>query len=199
MSPLTEEDERELLTVARRALEAAVEGRAIPGCGNVAGALQEKAGAFVTLRERHALRGCIGQVERRNPLVETVAQCAMAAALQDPRFRPVRANELPAINIEISVLSPLVEIAPSEIVIGLHGLLVSRGFRRGLLLPQVAREWGWDAERFLEETCHKAGLPADAWRTGARLEAFTTHIFAEPGEPADIPAESSVNTTSSTA
>ena len=181
MSPLTEEEERTQLAVARRALESVLEGRAFSAPGEVSPALLGKAGAFVTLRAGDELRGCIGHVEAREPLVQIVAECAVAAALRDPRFPPVGALELPSINIEISVLSPLFDIRPEELVIGQHGLMVSRGFRRGLLLPQVPLEWGWDAERFLEETSCKAGLPPDAWRQGARLQAFTTHIFAEPG------------------
>ncbi|HUI41866.1 MAG TPA: AmmeMemoRadiSam system protein A [Terriglobia bacterium] len=183
MSPLTEDDERTLLGVARRALESAVEGRALSEFHGFARALREKAGAFVTLRRQGSLRGCIGQVEPREPLVQTVAQCAVAAALRDPRFPPVDPLELAAVTIEISVLSPLLDILPEQIEIGRHGLLVSRGSRRGLLLPQVAEEWGWDAERFLEETCLKAGLAPDEWRRGARLQAFTTQVFAESSEP----------------
>ena len=110
-----------------------------------------------------------------------VAYCAMAAALDDPRFAPLGAAELDGVAIEISVLSPLVEIALDRIETGKHGLLVTRGSQRGVLLPQVAEEFGWNAERFLEETCVKAGLERDAWKQpGTRLQAFTAEVFSEP-------------------
>jgi uncharacterized protein (TIGR00296 family) len=103
----------------------------------------------------------------------------MAAALHDPRFSPVSAKELSALRLEISVLSPLEDIAPEQVEVGRHGLLVSRGGQRGLLLPQVAVEWEWDGEHFLAETCLKAGLPPDAWQHGARIQAFTAQVFKE--------------------
>jgi AmmeMemoRadiSam system protein A len=109
-----------------------------------------------------------------------VRECARAAALDDPRFDPVTPAELSSLHIEISILSPLVDIAPQQVEVGRHGLLVSRGGRRGLLLPQVAEEWNWNREQFLQETCLKAGLPADAWQHGARIQAFTAQILREP-------------------
>ena len=194
MSPLTEDDERSLLALARQALHSAAEGRPLPPPPPASPALLEPAGVFVTLRSQGELRGCIGQVEARGPLVQTVAECAESAALRDPRFPPVAALEVPDIRIEISVLSPLFEIRPEQIEIGRHGLLISRGFRRGLLLPQVAPEWGWDAQRFLQETCRKAGLPADAWQHGARLQAFTTRVFSEGDQLEDAAAAASAAT-----
>lgn len=182
MSPLTEEEGRALLAIARQALEAAVLERPQPALQGYAGNLAEPAGAFVTLRREDELRGCIGHVEADEPLARTVANCAASAALYDPRFPPVFPAEVPCINIEISVLSPLTDIAPEEIEIGRHGLMISSGFRRGLLLPQVPLEWGWNREQFLEQTCVKAGLPASAWRRGARIQAFTTRIIAELGD-----------------
>ncbi|HEV2178116.1 MAG TPA: AmmeMemoRadiSam system protein A [Terriglobia bacterium] len=179
MLPLTEGEQQLLLQIARRAIEEGVPGerriRLEPGSGS----LCEPRGAFVTLRLAHALRGCIGHVEAELPLCETVAECAVAASQHDPRFAPVTAEDLAELRIEISVLSPLADILPGEIEIGRHGLLISQGFRRGLLLPQVALEWKWDRERFLAETCCKAGLARDAWRHGARIQAFTTQAFAE--------------------
>jgi AmmeMemoRadiSam system protein A len=109
-----------------------------------------------------------------------VRECARAAALDDPRFDPVTPAELSSLQIEISILSPLVDIAPHEVEVGRHGLLISDGGRRGLLLPQVAEEWNWNREQFLQETCMKAGLPADAWQHGARIQAFTAQIVKEP-------------------
>ena len=182
MLPLAEEQGRILLGVARQALAEVVSGRTLPDQPEFSGALAEKAGAFVTLRVRGSLRGCIGHVEADGPLVRTVAECAAAAAMQDPRFSPVRSSELADLDIEISVLSPLFDIQPSEIEVGKHGLLVSSGFHHGLLLPQVAVEWRWDNWRFLEETCRKAGLAPDTWQRGARVQAFTVQIFAEQPE-----------------
>jgi AmmeMemoRadiSam system protein A len=115
------------------------------------------------------------------PLFKVVQECAVAAATEDPRFPPVSANELPSLRIEISVLTPLVPIRPEEVQVGRHGLMVSKGRMRGLLLPQVPVEWGWDREMFLDQTCVKAGLPPSAWRHGATLQAFTAEVFGEEG------------------
>lgn len=141
--------------------------------------LEEKRGAFTSLHVEGRLRGCIGFVEPMFPLYRTIYETAQAAAFGDPRFRPVVQEELSRLQIEISVMSPLVAIRPEEVLVGVHGLLISRGGRRGLLLPQVASERGWDREAFLRETCYKAGLPDDAWRTGAQIEAFTAEVFGE--------------------
>jgi len=179
MSPLTEPEQQILLKLARGALQESVRRHALPETEELPAALREPCGAFVSLHKGERLRGCIGYVEPLKPLFVTVRECAMAAALRDPRFEPVTAKELPSLRLEISVLSPLADVAPDEIEVGRHGLLVSRGALRGLLLPQVAVEWKWDRERFLEETCLKAGLPPDAWRHGARLQAFTAQVFEE--------------------
>lgn len=180
MSPLNEAEQRVLLRLARLAVVAAVTGAELPGFDGPEGPLTARAGAFVTLHKSGRLRGCIGNIESQRPLYQTVCDCARSAALADPRFEPVTADELPQLHLEISVLSPLQEIRPEEIDVGCHGLLVSRGFQRGLLLPQVATKYGWSREKFLGETCLKAGLPSDAWRHGARLQVFTAQIFAEP-------------------
>ena len=141
--------------------------------------LLEPRGAFTTLHRNGALRGCIGYIEPLYPLWETVQETARAAALNDPRFPPVTHNELPEIRLELSVMSLLRPIPPEEVVVGLHGLVVAQFGRRGLLLPQVAPEWGWDRETFLSQTCIKAGLQPDAWCKGATLEAFTAEVFGE--------------------
>jgi AmmeMemoRadiSam system protein A len=182
MSPLTEAEQDFLLRLARRVLEATAAGNGIPPAEQPQGGLRERRGAFVTLRKWGELRGCIGQVEALRSVCETVCECAMAAALCDPRFEPVSPDEVPCLSIELSVLSPLADMSPERIELGRHGLLVSEGERRGVLLPQVPLELGWDREQFLEETCRKAGLPPDAWQHGARIQAFTTQIFAEPEE-----------------
>ncbi|MDP9263599.1 MAG: AmmeMemoRadiSam system protein A, partial [Acidobacteriota bacterium] len=125
--------------------------------------LAELRGAFVTLHLAGQLRGCVGFVQPARGLYHTVMEAALNAAFHDPRFLPVSTEEAPELEVEISVLSPLQPIAPEEVVVGRHGLVVSRGSYRGLLLPQVAVENGWNAATFLEQTCLKAGLPADAW------------------------------------
>jgi len=180
-SPLSDEERGSLLAIARRSIEMTAQGLGLPSLESPSGALAQRAGVFVTLHVHGALRGCIGQIEPRQPLARTVAECATSAAQHDPRFPPVTPSELHGLSIEISVLSPLFDITPEEVVVGRHGLLVSDGLRHGLLLPQVAVEWSWDAERFLVETCRKAGLSPDAWRHGARIRAFTTQVFAEAG------------------
>ena len=179
MSPLSEADQQVLLRMARRALEEGVRGHRLPEVEEPSGVLREHRGAFVTLRKVRQLRGCIGVVEAFQPLYQTVLECAVAAALHDPRFHPVTLEELAELRAEISVLSALIEVSPGEVEVGRHGLLMSQGDRRGVLLPQVAVEWKWDRERFLEETCHKAGLPRNAWQRGARIQAFSVQIIAE--------------------
>lgn len=146
--------------------------------------LVEKRGAFTTLHLGGNLRGCIGYIIAVNPLYETVIETAAAAAFEDPRFVPVTAEEAALLQIEISVLSPMAPILPEEVVVGKHGLMITHEGRRGLLLPQVPIEWGWNREQFLRELCHKAGVPGDAWKRGAQLEAFTAEVFGElsPGD-----------------
>lgn len=180
MSPLSPAEQECLLRLARQAIEAAVLDTGLPAFECSEGALAERAGAFVTLLKSGRLRGCIGNIESVRPLHQTVRECARSAALADSRFDPVTAAEIPHLHLEISVLSPLEDARPEAIEIGRHGLLVSRGYQRGLLLPQVATKYRWSKEKFLEETCLKAGLAADAWRRGARLQVFTAQIFAEP-------------------
>lgn len=179
MSPLTESQQRLLLRLAREALVEGVRRGRLSQIERPADAPEEKCGAFVTLHKQGHLRGCVGYIESAKPLFQTIRECALAAALHDSRFDPVEPEELPSLRLEISVLSPLADVAPEEVEVGRHGLLISRGFQRGLLLPQVAVEWKWDRERFLRETCRKAGLAEDDWRRGARLQTFTAQIFAE--------------------
>ena len=141
--------------------------------------LAEPRGAFTTLHLHSKLRGCIGYVFPTDSLYKIVADTAQAAAFNDPRFPPVTLAEAPDLRVEISVLSPLTSIRPDQIVVGRHGLIVSHGSRRGLLLPQVPIEWGWDRDTFLAQTCLKAGLPPDAWQHGAELQGFTAEVFGE--------------------
>lgn len=146
----------------------------------------EPLGAFVTLHLSGMLRGCIGMIETEQPLRETVREMALAAAFRDPRFPPVQAGEFARLDFEISILSPVVPLDdPALLRVGEHGLIVSRGGRKGLLLPQVPLEQGWDREQFLRHCCLKAGLPPDAWEVQqpepARLEIFTAFVFGENG------------------
>jgi AmmeMemoRadiSam system protein A len=177
---LDERERKELLGIARATVEAYVRERRVPGLPDHSGKLDAPGAAFVTLKIKGRLRGCIGYTEPVEPLCKVVQECAVAAATEDPRFSPVSPAELPSIDIEISVLTPLVPIRPEEVEVGRHGLMVSQGGRRGLLLPQVPVELGWDRETFLDQTCVKAGLPTDAWRRGATLQAFTAEVFGEP-------------------
>lgn len=180
MWQLSEAEQQELLRLARQALEESVCHHRLSKVEEHQGPLGEKCGAFVTLHKADRLRGCIGYVEAVRPLCQTVRECARAAALEDLRFSPVTPDELDSLRLEISALSPLTEIRPEQVEVGRHGLLISRGFQRGLLLPQVPVEWKWDRERFLSETCLKAGLPTDAWKHGATIQAFTAQVFSEP-------------------
>jgi AmmeMemoRadiSam system protein A len=180
MSPLSNDDRRALLDLARRAIAVAVIDKQILDMPPYRAALRHPAGAFVTLHRDGKLRGCVGQVESPGPLVETVARAAISAALHDSRFPEVEPDEVDGLDIEISVLSVPEPILPEAIVIGLHGLLVVKGQKRGLLLPQVASDRNWSVQTFLEETCVKAGLPPEAWREAStRILAFTAEVFSE--------------------
>jgi AmmeMemoRadiSam system protein A len=182
MSSLVEPAKKALLEVARRALLlAAQSGESLPESSLPSDDfLARPGGAFVTLRVRGRLRGCIGQLPSAIPLVRVVAHCTKAAALEDPRFQPVRSEEVPQIDIELSILSEPEDISPERIQSGLHGLIVTRGDKRGVLLPQVAKEFRWSAERFLTETCVKAGLKPEDWKDSAtRVQAFTAEIVTE--------------------
>ncbi len=180
-------DQERLLAIAHEALEAAVR----PGAGfsldaaTLAPALLDPGAAFVTLHEHGELRGCIGLMRFEIPVWMNVRDAAVAAALDDPRFMPVQAIEVPALALEISVLEPPVELPdPSGFQVGRHGIVVERGLRRGLLLPQVAAEQGWGAEEMLDAVCRKAGLPGDAWRDpGTKLYVFESVCFGD-GEAA---------------
>lgn len=177
----TEAQRRELIDTARAAVTGSVTGRPTPDAAET-GDMPDASGAFVTLKKHGQLRGCIGTLECRRSLSEEIARVAVSAAREDPRFAPVTASELADLDIEVSVLGPLEEIDPRDpnaIVIGRHGLVVEQGRRRGLLLPQVAPEWGWGRDEFLAHTCAKAGLPADAWKGGAKVYRFDAEVFGD--------------------
>lgn len=185
---LTPQQQAALLALARRAIRERVRGVVSAAALPVDPAFRQPGAAFVTLTKHGALRGCIGFVQPVHPLAEAVRHCAAAAATADPRFPPVAAAELSELSLEISVLSPLRRIERlDEIRVGVHGLQVSQGGRRGLLLPQVATEYGWDRDTFLSHTCVKAGLPADAWRRGVEIQVFTVDHFSD-GRPVEAPA-----------
>jgi uncharacterized protein len=170
----------QLLRVAHESIETALQSRHIsvePPSPHLA----ERRGVFTTLYRLGELRGCVGYVFPIMPLYQAVAETARAAAFDDTRFLPVSCEETPELQVSLSVLSPLQPIQPEEVEVGRHGLVVTLGSNRGLLLPQVPVEHRWDRIAFLEQTCRKAGLPLDAWQKGATLEAFTAEVFGDGG------------------
>jgi AmmeMemoRadiSam system protein A len=176
---LTPEDRERLRRIARETVDSWVRQGVKPSFEVEEGPLREPRGVFVTLRRDGRLRGCIGFIEGIEPLWEAVRDMAVRAAAHDPRFPPVEAVELEDLEIEISVLSPLEPLSdPADVEVGRHGLMVRRGPRSGLLLPQVPVEHGWDRETFLEQTCFKAGLPPGAWKDpGTVILAFEAEVF----------------------
>ena len=181
---LSEADRAALLALARAVIERrlgaahVVEPEYRPAFDNVSG-------VFVTVYVAHQLRGCVGLPETEHTLGQAVQYCARAAAFGDPRFPAVTPTDLPALSLEISVLTRLEACGdPASIEVGRHGLAVELGAAKGLLLPQVASERGWTREQFLDNTCLKAGLPRDAWRRGARLQSFEAVVFGEHRHPA---------------
>lgn len=144
------------------------------------GGLDLLMGAFVSVHHAGELRGCLGRLENDRPIADSVAHLAAVVSDSDPRFAPLGASELAVVDIEISALTPEQEITDVGIIeVGRHGLIIELGHRRGLLLPQVATEYGWDRDTFLDHTCLKAGLPTDAWRSGARIFIFEAQVFGE--------------------
>ncbi len=182
LSGLSQQEKKQLLKVARKGVESVAEG----SMGNVdmeepvSEKLSEPRGAFVSIYKKGMLRGCIGAIISNKELIRTVGEMAVAAASQDPRFRPVQAEELPYIDIEISALTPFKEVHdPGEIVVGTHGIMIEKGPSSGLLLPQVATGRNWDNITFLRETCRKAGLAPDSWKDeDARIYIFSAEVFS---------------------
>jgi AmmeMemoRadiSam system protein A len=176
---LTLEEQQRLLRLARRCLEARVR-RETPPPVERGGGLDAPMGAFVSVHHHGDLRGCLGRLETDRPIAENVAHLAAVVSDSDPRFAPISPHELEGVELEISALTPEQEIHDiSAIEVGRHGLIIEQGHRRGLLLPQVATEYGWSRDTFLDHTCLKAGLPAHAWRTGARIFIFEAQVFSE--------------------
>ncbi|HET6277915.1 MAG TPA: AmmeMemoRadiSam system protein A [Candidatus Polarisedimenticolia bacterium] len=188
-------DRAALLALARRAIAARLEGHSLPPTDELPESLREARDAFVTLHVDGRLHGCIGRLEADRPLFEVVVHCAVGAATEDPRFPPLAIGDLERLKVEISVLShPVVVESVDQIEAGRHGVIVSRGRRQGLLLPQVATEQGWDRTTLLRQTCRKAGLPPDAWEHGARLQKFEAEVFAEelaPGSQSELDVDES--------
>ncbi|HVO66082.1 MAG TPA: AmmeMemoRadiSam system protein A [Syntrophales bacterium] len=178
---LTNLEKKSLINIARTTIECKLKGRDFPEPHAESEILKQKSGAFVTLKKHGHLRGCIGYIEAKKPLYKTVSEMAIAAAFNDPRFPPLKPDELTHITLEISVLSPLKEIKDiKEIEVGVHGLYITKGYNSGLLLPQVATEYKWDSLTFLEETCYKAGLHPNAWKDkDTRIYIFSADVFTQ--------------------
>ncbi len=177
---LTKEQQNSLLQLARRAITHYLKKRTSPNIETEDEISKQKRGAFVTLKIKDQLRGCIGYPVPFKPLSETIVDVAISAATKDFRFPPLEKKELHETKIEISVLSvPQLIEDISEIEVGKHGIIITKGLSRGLLLPQVPVEWGWDRETFLSHGCIKAGLKKDAWKKGAQIEIFSAQVFSE--------------------
>lgn len=191
--PLNVAEGREALLLARSSLEHFVlKGEPLKISAPFTRGLALPCGAFVSLHTIDGmLRGCIGHMVGDGPLGELIVELAVAAGTRDPRFRPVTAGELPDLCYEISVLTPMKPIKPEDVKPGVHGLYVRKGANSGVLLPQVATEWGWSREEFLEHTCGKAGLAPDAWKDAdTEILAFTAQVFSEDPAPQSAPGES---------
>ncbi len=176
---LSQEEKKTLHHIARAVVENKARGKAVPEFLVESPILKENRGAFVTIHKRGQLRGCIGYIEGHGPLHKTIEDMAEAAAFRDPRFSPVKENELPELEFEISVLTPLKRIKDvDEVQVGKHGIYIKKGWFSGLLLPQVATEYGWDRQTFLEHTCQKAGLPPNAWKEkDTEIYIFSADVF----------------------
>lgn len=174
----SQEERSLLLRAAHDSILAALERREILSDAPTSH-FAEPRGAFTSLYLHGNLRGCVGYVLPVGSVYRAVIETARAAAFEDTRFHPVTLEEAQHVQIELSILSVPQSISPEQVEVGRHGLLITAGFRRGLLLPQVAVEHNWDRVTFLEQTCRKAGLPCEAWQTGATVEAFTAEVFGE--------------------
>jgi len=177
---LTTEEQKELLRIARETIVAHVTGISIPVVAHAPRGLKHKHGCFVTIKQRGQLRGCIGNFVSDKQLYQLVQEMAISAATRDPRFYPMKPGDLDNFELEISVLSALKKIASVDnIVVGKHGIYIVKNHSRGVLLPQVATEYGWDRDTFLRHTCIKAGLPEDAWQKDCEIYTFTALVFGE--------------------
>ena len=192
---ITPEEGELLVKLARKTIETCIRSGGKPKAPEVSGELREPRGVFVTLTKGGALRGCIGHPIPTMPLINAVVDTAISSATADPRFPRVAEEELPELEVEVSVLTlpELIEVKnpreyPNHVEIGKHGLVMERGINRGLLLPQVPIEWKWNAEEYLSQTCVKAGMAPDCWlEGGVRISRFEAQVFAEkkPGGPVE--------------
>lgn len=178
---LTNDEKKFLLQLARDAIASEAKGEEFLSPGFFSKTLKKEQGVFVSLHKDGDLRGCIGYIEGIKPIQNSVKEMALSAAFKDPRFPPISLEELESLDIEISVLSPVKKIKYiEEIEVGKHGLIIEKDFYKGLLLPQVAVEYNWDRESFLQHTCNKAGLPQDAWKDKeTKIYLFSAEIFSE--------------------
>jgi AmmeMemoRadiSam system protein A len=181
---LNKNEKQVLVKIARDTLALYLNMRTLPRLSAYPATqnLQKECGVFVTLKNKKnkELRGCIGYLSGVKPLREAVRDCTVESATRDQRFSPMQKGEDQTVSIEISVLTPPQKIGSiTQIEIGKHGLIISKGLRRGVLLPQVPVEWGWNRDEFLKAICQKAGLPEDAWKEGADLYIFSAQVFGE--------------------
>jgi AmmeMemoRadiSam system protein A len=175
---LTAGDKKLLLEIAREAIVASITRARVPQHEVRSGTLLEQRGCFVSIKKGGMLRGCIGNFTSDKPLYQLVQEMAVSAATRDPRFYPMKEGDLEEFDLEISVLSPLQKVSSvEEIEVGVHGLYLEKNFFRGVLLPQVAVEYGWDRDTFLNQTCIKAGLKKDDWKEGTDIYIFSADVF----------------------
>jgi AmmeMemoRadiSam system protein A len=177
---LTEKEQKELLKIARGTIVAYVTNGNVPAIAAASPGLNLHSGCFVTIKKQGELRGCIGNFISDKPLYLLVQEMAISAATRDPRFYPMKKDDLADFTVDISVLSPLTKAGSvEEIQVGVHGIYIVKGSYRGVLLPQVATEYGWDRDQFLQHTCVKAGLPQDAWQGECDIYLFSAQVFGE--------------------
>ncbi len=177
---LTKEEQKELLQIARETIVDYVANRTVPAIATSSPGLSLHSGCFVTIKKQGELRGCIGNFISEQPLYLLVQEMAVSAATRDPRFYPMKKDDLADFTIDISVLSPLTRAdSVEEIQVGVHGIYIVKGSYCGVLLPQVATEYGWDRDQFLQHTCVKAGLPQDAWQGECDIYIFSAQVFGE--------------------
>ncbi|MDD2308168.1 MAG: AmmeMemoRadiSam system protein A [Desulfuromonadaceae bacterium] len=177
---LTKKERKELLKIARETVVDYVTNRKVPAVTSTSPGLNLHSGCFVTIKEKGELRGCIGNFVSDQPLYLLVQEMAVSAATSDPRFYPMKPEDLADFSLDISVLSPLKKAdSVEEIKVGIHGIFIVKGSYRGVLLPQVATEYGWNRDQFLQHTCIKAGLPKDAWQGECDIYIFSAQVFGE--------------------
>jgi AmmeMemoRadiSam system protein A len=177
---LTKKEQKELLKIARETIVGYVSNQKVPVVVTASPGLNLLSGCFVTVKQKEELRGCIGNFVSDQPLYLLVQEMAVSAATRDPRFYPMKSHDLVYFKLDISVLSPLEKIASvEEIRVGIHGIYIVKGTYRGVLLPQVATEYGWSRNQFLQHTCTKAGLPEDAWQGECDIYRFSAQVFGD--------------------